>query len=199
MHVLTEHITQLFSHYGDLALFFFLAFGIVGLPIPDETLLTFTGLLIAEHKMPLIFSFLAAYFGSIAGITISYLLGRTAGKFLIEKYGFIFGVTHKKIQRVHNWLERIGKWTFFFGYFVPGIRHLTGFVAGSTQVHFRIFALFAYFGALLWVTIFLALGYFFGASIFNLVQRIDRTIFIAVIIILVLFGLYYLFRRRRKK
>ena len=50
--------------------------GIVGLPIPDETLLTFSGYLIYKHSFVLPLAFAAAFAGSACGISISYWLGR---------------------------------------------------------------------------------------------------------------------------
>ena len=43
-----EIITQWISHYGYFGLFSLLMLGIVGLPVPDETLLTFAGYLVVE-------------------------------------------------------------------------------------------------------------------------------------------------------
>jgi membrane protein DedA with SNARE-associated domain len=49
-----------------------------------------------------------------------------------------------------------------FGYFLPGVRHLTAYVAGTSQFSFAVFALFAYTGALLWPVTFLSVGYIAG-------------------------------------
>jgi membrane protein DedA with SNARE-associated domain len=54
------------------------------------------------------------------------------------------------------------------GYFIPGVRHFTGFSSGMATLPFHHFALFAYSGALLWVTSFLTIGYFFGHKCFEL-------------------------------
>ncbi len=53
-HQVLEWITQ----YGYLAIFCLLMFGIVGLPVPDETLLTFSGYLIykGSFALPLAFA-----------------------------------------------------------------------------------------------------------------------------------------------
>lgn len=198
MQEISGSINWLLTHYGSLPLFFLLAFGIIGLPIPDETLLALAGFMVSQNKLPLFTTFLAVYFGSICGITVNYLLGRTAAKLLIEKYGPHIGITHRKLQHAHTWFERTGKWTLFIGYFIPGVRHLTGYVAGSTKVSYRIFALFAYSGGLIWVIVFLSLGYFFGDKIFALLSRFDRDITWLVLIIVVVFCLYYLFKYFRR-
>ena len=54
-------------------------FGIFGLPIPDELLLTVAGALARQGQLPLVVTFLAALAGCMCGITLSYVLGRTVG------------------------------------------------------------------------------------------------------------------------
>ena len=73
--------------YGYGALFALLVAGIVGLPVPDETLLTLAGFLVYKGKFELIPMLLAGFLGSACGITVSYLIGRTAGIYTIHKFG----------------------------------------------------------------------------------------------------------------
>jgi len=149
-------------HYGSFALFGLLAVGIIAMPIPEETLMVLAGLLMSQGKLSLTATPFAALFGSICGMTVSYVLGRTAGHFCIHRLGSWVGLTEKRLQKVHDWFERIGTWTLVIGYFIPGLRHFTGFSAGTTDLEYNRFALFAYSGALLWVSTFLSVGYFFG-------------------------------------
>ena len=48
-----HYVLDWISHYGYPAIFCLLMLGIVGLPVPDETLLTFTGYLIFSHHLKL--------------------------------------------------------------------------------------------------------------------------------------------------
>src|SRR5215831_11690951 len=105
-----ETFTRWVTEYGYLGLFFALVLGIVGLPIPDETLLTFAGYLCFKHRLSLDYTIAVAFFGSTAGITISYLLGRSVGLWLIHRYGSRFGITDEKMTKVLDWFDRIGKW-----------------------------------------------------------------------------------------
>lgn len=187
-------LTHWIFQYGNFALFALLALGIIGLPIPDETLLAFTGFLVAQGKLPLGYTLLAAFLGAAVGISISYLLGLLIGKFVIEKYGGRIGITPEKIKRVQNWFDRVGKWAVFIGYFIPGVRHLSGYLAGSMRVHFIEFAFFAYSGALFWSIGFISLGYFFSNQWENLTDIFsDYLLYILAGILLVIFS-YVLWR-----
>lgn len=148
--------------YGPFFLFILLALGIIALPIPDETLMLTAGFLISRGKLPMIFTAAAAYLGAICGITISYLIGRFGGYFLVQKYGCYIGLTEKRVERTRHWFSRIGIWTLFVGYFIPGVRHFTGYLIGTVRISFFLFALFAYSGAAVWASVFLVAGYLLG-------------------------------------
>lgn len=179
-------------NYGSLALFFLLALGIIALPIPEETLMIFAGILIRNGQLNPFSGFVAALGGSICGITVSYLLGRTAGHYILHHYGSYIGLTELRLAQVHNWFERLGKWALFIGYFIPGVRHFTGFFAGMTDLSYKQFTLFAYSGALVWVSTFVAIGYFFGHYCFNLLSQLEMGLGEITIGALLVIGLGYL-------
>src|SRR5512140_2586549 len=89
--------------YGYFALFGALMFGIVGLPIPDETLLTLSGYLVFKGQFSFLLTFLTAFSGSVAGISLSYSIGRTGGYRLIHRYGRRFNITDERLQNVDRW------------------------------------------------------------------------------------------------
>jgi membrane protein DedA with SNARE-associated domain len=198
-------LTVWLLQYGSIALFFLLGLGIVALPVPDETLLVLTGGLIYHEKLSAFTAIPAAYIGVICGITGSFLLGRMANHVLIPKYGKWIGITPERVNVAHTWFERYGKWTLFVGYFIPGVRHFTGFVAGTADLAYHQFALFAYTGAVVWVTLFLSIGYFFGThwhAVFSYYKEIELKfdwVAIGIGIGLLVLLLYAIFRARRAK
>jgi membrane protein DedA with SNARE-associated domain len=169
----TDLLSQWLLQYGSFFLFIMLSLGIIALPIPEETLMVVAGVLMHKGKLNIPLTVLLAYAGTICGITTSYLLGRTAGIFLLHKYGTWVGITKERLEKAHYWFERLGKWLLLVGYFIPGIRHLTGFTAGATYMKFSHFALFAYIGAILWVSLFLFLGYFLGMYCLTLYEKLE--------------------------
>lgn len=183
-------------HYGSFALFLLLALGIIALPIPEETLMVLAGILMHKGLLQIPPTVMATYAGSICGISISYVLGRTLGNYFIHKYGSWIGLTEQRLQQANSWFERFGKWSLLIGYFIPGVRHFTGFSAGVTNLEYKQFAIFAYIGAILWGTLFLSIGYFFGNC---LAICKDLEITDILMIILILLGLGYLVYRLKKK
>lgn len=203
MECVVEHnaLSLWLLQYGSIALFILLALGIIALPVPEETLMVIAGVLICRGELHPTSTAVAALAGSITGITVSYIIGRTLGSYVIHHYGSWVGITEERFQRAHGWFEHFGKWSLFIGYFVPGIRHLTGFTAGTTELEFRHFALFAYSGALFWVTTFLSLGYFFGNYWLTAFQALEMELDVLLImggILLVVGGIGYIIWKRWK-
>lgn len=186
------------ARYGYLAIFCLLTMGIVGLPVPDETLLTFSGYLVHKHTFVLPLAFASALGGSGCGITISYWLGRTFGLKLIHRYGRYVRITEEHVRKAHAWFERVGHWGLTFGYFVPGVRHLTAYAAGMSEVTPHEFGVFAYSGAVLWVSTFLALGYFLGERWEAVESNIHHYLVWATIAGAIALALFLVWRKRRR-
>jgi membrane protein DedA with SNARE-associated domain len=184
--------------HGYVGLFSLLVFGIVGLPVPDEWLLTLCGYFVFKDIFHFVPTVMSAFLGSVCGITISYVLGRTLGTFLLVKYGRVFRITHREIDVVHAWFRRIGHWTLTFGYFVPGVRHLTAYVAGATELEIPMFAVSAYFGALVWCLTFISLGYYLGEEWERISQISDRTGLIIITVVVLSIAAYVWTRLKRR-
>jgi len=189
---------QLPTH-GPWVLFLLLMFGVVGLPIPDETLLVFSGYLISQHKMSPVPTWLFAIGGSWCGISLSYTIGRTLGLGVVHRFGKVLHITEERLNRVHGWFDRIGHWALFVGYYIAGLRHFTAMVAGISELRFVSFMAFAWSGGVLWVTTFLALGYFLGDKWEQIAELIHHYLLYASIALLAGAGVWYYLRQRRKR
>ena len=155
--------------------------GIVGLALPDEAILSFAGYLSSKNNLHLIPTLMAAFSGTISGISISFFIGRRFGIKIIEKIGIHFHVTEKKLEQSNKWLAKYGNWLFFFGYFIPVVKHLTAITAGSAKVKYSVFALYAYTGGLVWSFTFVLLGYYFGKKWTILIERIQGNILLIIL------------------
>jgi membrane protein DedA with SNARE-associated domain len=185
------------AHYGYFGLFGLMVLGIAGVPLPVETLLVFSGYLASQGKLHLVSVFLVGFAGSACGISLSYYLGETLGHAFVVRYGRFVHVTEKGVHRVNDWFHNKGYWVLTFGYFVPGLRHVTAFAAGMSGLEYRIFAAHAYFGAALWVGAFLALGYFVGDRWLQVFQMSQHyLLWISGIVVVIVLIVWRLKRRR---
>jgi membrane protein DedA with SNARE-associated domain len=194
-----ETLTYWLTQYGSFALFGLLALGIILLPIPDETLLILAGVFASKGKLLLLPTIIASFAGSMCGITVSFLLGAGFGKYLINHYGGWIGFTQSKRDMVYSWFKRYGKWTLVFGYFIPGVRHLTGVLAGMGKLEYPQFALFAYSGAAIWASTFLSLGYFLGDYWVQMIENLEISSDTLLLVFLVIITIYIIKRLLEKK
>lgn len=176
-----EHVSLFLAHYGYFAIFGLLTLGIVGPWIPDETILVLAGLAVHRGELQLETTISVAFAGSLCGISLSYVLGRTGAIYALER----FEPLQRHLPQAEVWFQRYGKWTLFFGYFIAGVRHFTALAAGMSKVKVRTFMLYAYPGGFLWVVCFVSIGYYLGAEWESLVRRFNRgAVAVAAIVVL---------------
>jgi membrane protein DedA with SNARE-associated domain len=177
-----------------------LVLGIVGLPVPDEFLLASCGFLVYQGHLRLVPTVASALAGSASGITCSYIIGRTVGwKFLHSRLGRFLHINDQQIARVHDWFNRIGHWALMIGYFVPGVRHFTAIVAGTSKLEYRAFAMYAYSGAVMWVSTFIFIGYHFGKNFETILALVEHHLKLASLVLGAVIVAYLLFRYLRRK
>ena len=174
-----QHIDLFLAHYGYFAIFGLLMLGIVGPLIPDETILVLSGIAVHRGQLELYACVACAFGGSLCGITVSYMLGRTGAVYALERYEPLHRWMGRHLPQVEAWFERYGKWTLFFGYFIAGARHFTALAAGISKLRIRTFMIYAYPGGFIWVVCFIAIGYYLGAEWEKLARNLDRGALIA--------------------
>jgi len=154
-----EHHLDLFlMKYGYTGIFFALALGVAGLPIPDEVLMTYAGYAVSRGVLHMPYTLFSAFLGASAGISLSYAIGLKWGLPLLIKVGPYVHISPKKIESTQKLFTRYGSFLLLVGYFLPGVRHISAYLAGIAAMDFRRFAGFAYAGALIWSMTFLFLG-----------------------------------------
>jgi membrane protein DedA with SNARE-associated domain len=185
--------------HGYWALYLLLALGVVGLPIPDETLLVFTGYLISRGTLNPMGAFAAAVAGAWTGISGSYLIGRTLGVGAVHRYGKYIHFTENRLAYVHRWFDRIGHWMLVVGYYIMGVRHFTAIVAGMSKLAYPTFVAYAWTGGALWVATFLTLGYFLGENWRPVAELVHQYVVYASVAIVAIAALWYVFRKKPRK
>ena len=194
-----DSVFQWVSTYGYAGIFLLLMLGVVGLPIPEETLLVFCGYLVSQGKLHPLGAWFSALAGSWCGISVSYTIGRTLGLGVVHRFGKYLHITEERLNIIHAWFDRIGHWALFVGYWVVGVRHFTAIVAGTSRLGFPSFMTYAWSGGLLWVSPFVTLGYFLGENWRRIAWLIHQyAVYVSVVLIAAIL-IYYLLRGRVKR
>ncbi len=194
-----SYITELFNHYGYIVLYVALTLELIALPTPGESLMTYCGYLAFQGQLNYFISMLVAAAGVITGITVSYLIGKLWGNAFFTRYGSYIHLGPEKIERTSKWFEKYGNGLLIVAYFIPGIRHITGYFAGVTRISYRKFAMFAYPGAVLWTGVFISLGKLLGPSWEQYHAAIKKYLILGGVILGIVLICIYIYRGHKQQ
>ncbi len=196
---MVHFIQQLLNQYGYFILAAALMLELLALPLPGEILMTYTGLMIFQGHFNWILSILTAGSGASLGMTISYWIGFKLGTPFFEKYGAKIHLGPDKLKKTSEWFERYGNKLLIIAFYIPGIRHFTGYFSGVTRIPFRTYMIFAYFGAFLWAGTFISLGKILGPKWEQFHHSITKYLLLAGIISALTFIVIYTYKRYRSQ
>lgn len=157
-----EQIVYWFSEYGYWILFVGLLLEFLFLPFPGATVMGYAGVLAYQGTLHYALCVLLAGLGTATGMSLTYFIGYKLGAPFFEKYGAKFFMGPARRKSVQVWFNRFGNKIVFISFFVPGIRHFTGYFSGIMKLNVRTFLLFTWTGAFTWVTAYVSLGYILG-------------------------------------
>jgi len=160
---LNQYLPGLVDSYGLLiyAILFAVIFcetGLVVTPIlPGDSLLFTVGALCATAKLNIGFSWLLLTAAALMGDHSNYWIGRFFGPNVFGKF-----MNRKYLDKTHEIYERHGVQTLVLFQFAPIFRTFAPFVAGVGKMTYGRFFKYNLTGVLLWTTICIFSGFFFG-------------------------------------
>lgn len=173
--------------YGILFLVIFAETGLVVTPfLPGDSLLFAAGALAPSTGLEPWLLLLVMGGAAVLGDAVNYAIGHVIGKRALD--GEIKFIKREYLDKTHAFYEKYGNKTIVLARFVPIVRTFAPFVAGVGRMSYRHFATYNVVGAILWVTLLIGAGYFFGAIPF--VKKNFELVIIAIIILSILPGVY---------
>lgn len=167
---------ELLAHWGYFAIFVAVILGNIGFPVPEETILALGGYMAQRGALRLDIVMTIGIVSAVTGDGIGYWLGRRYGRRAIERYGRWVHITPARLDQVCAFVARHGAWAVFCARFVAGLRFLAGPLAGATGLRPLAFAAGNVLGACLFVPIVVGLGYLFGRTFGDDIERLVRRV-----------------------
>jgi membrane-associated protein len=195
-----KHLDTIIRNYGvwTYSLLFLIVFcetGLVVTPfLPGDSLLFAAGAFAARGSLDVALLFFVLSVAAIAGDTVNYSIGRYLAPRMEQGIPFI---RHEHLERTHAFYEKHGGKTIVIARFMPIVRTFAPFVAGIGAMEYHKFIGYNVGGALLWVSLFVFGGYFFG-NIPAVEENFTLVIF-AIIFVSVLPGIIEYLRHRRAR
>ncbi len=189
-----QWFVMVMAKYGYIVLVSSLFLEMIALPFPGEALMSYAGFLAYQGQFSWPISIITASLGTILGITFSYWIGFKLGNSFFEKYGKYMHMGPERLNKASLWFKKYGNKLLLITYFIPGIRHITGYFSGVTQIPYRVFATYAYLGSIIWVSTFISLGKILGPQWEQFHSTIKKYLIIAGLIVLLVLVLIYIYR-----
>lgn len=193
------NFTDIIYHYRYVGLFILLTLGMVGIPVPDEFLMTFSGFQTSLGRMDYGNTILVATLGSFLGMNISYWIGRRLGIPFLHKVAPYLHFNEKRIARAEHWFQRYGDRLIIIGYFFPGFRHFTAYFSGMSKLHYGRYVVLAGTGALIWSFTFITLGRVLGEHWQKITSVMHSYLTLGGIVLAIIVFLIYLYSVRSDK
>ncbi len=183
---LDRYVVDIVHQYGlwtylILFLVIFSETGFVVTPFfPGDSLLFAVGAVAAIGNLNIFGLFALLTLAALAGNITNYWIGSKVGPGIFKKEKSRF-FNKEYLEKTRRFYEKYGSLTIVIARFMPFIRTFAPFVAGIGRMKYVRFLFYSFIGSLLWVSLFLFGGYFFG----NLptVKRNFSLVIVAIILI----------------
>jgi undecaprenyl-diphosphatase len=135
----------------------------IGLFLPGSTIILFLGALSARGYLDVGDLIWFSVMGAIIGDNINYYLGGKYGTKWVKK-GFWF-LKAQHIEKARHFMDAHGAKSIFLGRFIPSVKEVVPFIAGSVKMNKRTFMFWNVLGAIGWGFQWVLAGYIFAQSL----------------------------------
>jgi membrane protein DedA with SNARE-associated domain/membrane-associated phospholipid phosphatase len=189
-----DRILSLLEHYGYLVILFGVMLESTGVPLPGETILIASGILVQRGHLDLGYVIVFGILGAVVGDQIGYWVGRGGGRPFVLRWGRYVFITPQRLGRAEAFFERHGGKAVFLARFFSGLRVVGALVAGISRMRWGTFILYNALGGAVWATAVVLVGYFLGSSI-GLVERwLGRATLVLASVLAVAVAFYLAYR-----
>ena len=181
-----QYIGQFIQEYGNfiypiLFIIIFCETGLVFLPfLPGDSLIFAAGTFAAIGKMNFWLLIIIIIMSAILGETVNYEIGKHFGKKILNNKKFKL-IKDENIKKAEDLVKQYGGMAVLLARFMPIIRTIVPFVVGMGELHYPKFIKYNAIGGIVWVSLFLTMGYLFGNI--EAVQEHFTLIIIAIVIL----------------
>jgi membrane protein DedA with SNARE-associated domain len=197
LHEIIDFIVNTVSQLGYIGIFFMMFLESSFFPFPSEVVMVPAGYLAYKGEMNIYIAISAGIAGSLAGALFNYYLAVKFGRKFLIKYGKYFFIKEQTIEKMEEFFKKHGHISTFSGRLIPAVRQYISFPAGLARMNLLIFSIYTSLGAAIWVVILTLLGYYLGDNE-ALIKEYLRYIIVAILITLVILGIWYYKRYKNR-
>jgi membrane protein DedA with SNARE-associated domain len=180
----TDQVLGAFLVYGLPVLFGVILVCSVGIPFPISLMLVAAGSFVEQGEMKLWQVIAAASLAAVLGDQIGYGLSRWGGRGLVDRFGRRIGAENK-IKEAEALTKRwSGAGIFFSRWLITALGPWVNIASGIARYPWRRFLLWDVLGQVLWVLLYVGIGYAFSNRVQYLVEILGNLSWVIVGLIL---------------
>lgn len=159
----------------------------LALVIPGDAILLLAGFYAQRGALSLPAVMAIAFTGAVVGDTIAYVIGRFAGRRIVDRWGGKRFLPQRRIERFDRYFHEYGMWAVAIGRITPLFRAFNTFAAGMSRMPFIRVLVAIVLVVAVWSTVVPTVGYLFSGSL-EVARRYlgwgGAVIFVAFIVVL---------------
>jgi membrane protein DedA with SNARE-associated domain len=163
-------------------------------PIPSEVIMPLAGYIASQGDMTLGGAVASGSFGSLAGCSVWYVIGRSIGerrfRDWVDRHGRWITLSNEDVDKVSSWFQRYGGPVVFFGRLLPGLRTWISVPAGLHEMSALSFLLYSAVGTVLWTAFLTCAGYWLGSNF----RDIGGPLGTASTVVFIAIAIWYIYR-----
>jgi membrane protein DedA with SNARE-associated domain len=183
---------------GYFGVFLFMMLESACIPIPSEAILPFGGYLSYTGRLSIIPTILIGTLGGTFGSILAYYLGKLGGRPLVEKYATTLHLSKSSLDKSDRYFSKYGEKIVFYSRLLPIVRTFISLPAGISNMDFKKFTIYTFFGSLIWSILLGYTGYYMGEN-WVLIRSWFHYADIAIVIVIVGLVGYKLIKIRKAK
>lgn len=139
--------------------------------------------------------FLLAFFGDILGDFIWYMVGYFGRLTLINKYGYYFGASTERVEKLSKLLEKHSKKVLLAIKISPIAPTLGLIVVGNSRFPSKRFAKIVSLISLPKTMLFVLFGYFFGYSYTAMAKYFNEGFYVLLVVLVIVFIVFLIYKK----
>ena len=203
MEAIVEPIIRLMEdwvvEYGYLAIFLLMLAESACIPFPSEVTMLVGGWYAASGDLNFFWVGTAGVLGNLVGSWIAYLVGRTTGRGLLDRFGKYILIRSHDIDRAEVWWEKYGEAATFFSRLLPVIRTFISLPAGIARMPIGKFSIYTFLGVIPWTFALTWIGVVVQENWEEVLAYFDVPTLIIAALLVIGAVVWYLRRRRQRR
>ncbi len=195
---ISDFALNLIDKTGYVGIFILSALEGCAIPIPSEVVLPFSGFLSMSGRFSLLVVIFVATVANLVGAIILFWVGKSEGRWFLEKYGKYVLINNHDIQKGDDWFKKYGDRAIFWSRMLPVVRTYISLPAGIAEMNFYKFSLYTFFGSLPWNAALAIIGYKAGEN-WRVLENYFRKLDLFIVILIVVLVIWYVRRHLKKK